>query len=218
MDSNQLNITVEDLKIKHRRQFNERNYYSQACQDVFVLEMLQSKKGGYYIEIGGADPFDSNNTVLLETEYDWRGFSIEYDITLSERYNNFRNNECVNADATIYDYLGKIKELNFPKQIDYLSVDIDPADNTYAALLKCPFDTHRFSVITFEHDRYSIGNEYMDLSRTFLKSYGYQLVVSNVLCFGRDFEDWWVDPKIIPESIWSKYEGQNLSFSEIFTR
>jgi len=209
-------LKAKEISIQHKRTLNGRDYYSQACQDLFVIEMLEGKRGGFYIEIGGADPFTSNNTFLLENAYEWKGFSLEFDAALSERYNLFRRNKCFNADATTYDYLKKINDFQFPEQIDYLSVDIDPADNTYAALLKCPFETHRFSVITYEHDRYSIGPKYMELSRVFLTSKGYKLVIGNVLCFGRDFEDWWVDPNVIPDRLWKKYENQNINFSEIF--
>lgn len=198
------------------RTMQGRNYFSQAGQDLFVLEMLNNKKNGFYIEIGGADPFESNNTFLLEKDFSWQGFSIEFDETLATRYNTMRSNPCFCDDATAYDYLSKTKLLNFPAQIDYLSVDIDPVENTYLALKKCPFDQHRFSVITFEHDAYASGTEYMELSRAFLESRGYQLVAKNVKCFGRDFEDWWIDPNVIAKSTWSKFVSDSKEFSTIF--
>ena len=198
------------------RTMHGRNYFSQAGQDLFVLEMLSNKKSGFYIEIGGADPFESNNTFLLEKNYSWQGFSIEFDKVLASRYNSMRTNPCFCDDATTYDYHSKVKLLNFPTQIDYLSVDIDPVENTYLALNKCPFDRHRFSVITFEHDAYASGTEYMELSRAFLESRAYQLVAKNVKCFGRDFEDWWIDPNVIPESTWTKFVSNGKEFSSIF--
>ena len=201
---------------KHLRTMYGRNYFSQAGQDLFVLSMLEEKKGGYYIEIDGADPFDSNNTFLLEKDYSWKGFSIEFDELLASRYNSCRENICLCSDGTTFDYLGKIQQLNFPAQIDYLSVDIDPAENTYTALRKCPFDECRFSVITYEHDLYASGTRYAELSRIFLKSQGFQLVAKNVRCFGRTFEDWWIDPNVIPKATWSKYDCEDTEFSSIF--
>jgi hypothetical protein len=198
------------------RTMQGRNYFSQAGQDLFVLAMLNNKKHGFYIEIGGADPFESNNTFLLEKDFFWKGFSIEFDKPLAARYSSMRNNPCFCDDAIIYDYGGTTKLLNFPTQIDYLSVDIDPVENTYLALKKCHFDKHRFSVITFEHDAYVSGTKFMKLSRTFLESNGYQLVAKNVKCFGRDFEDWWIDPNVIPESTWSKFVSNGKEFSSIF--
>lgn len=210
-------IDIDCLRsFKYLRTMYGRNYFSQAGQDLFVLSMLEGKKGGYYIEIGGADPFESNNTFLLEKDYSWNGFSVEFDKLLASQYNSCRENICLCSDGTTFDYLGKIQQLNFPTQIDYLSIDIDPAENTYAALRKCPFDKYRFSVITYEHDLYASGTEYAQLSRIFLKSQGFQLVAKNVKCFGRAFEDWWIDPNAIPEAIWSKYVCEDTEFSEIF--
>ena len=203
------------LADKHLRKMHERDYFSQAGQDLFVLSMLEFKTNGYYIEIGGADPFESNNTFLLERDYSWKGLSLEFDNVLASRYNSLRKNSCICADATNFNYFDKLQRLNYPIQIDYLSVDIDPAANTYLALEKCPFNNYRFSVITFEHELYSSGPKYMELSRIFLKSRGYQLVARNVKCFGRTFEDWWIDPNIIPKSIWEKYVCEEIEFTDV---
>ena len=46
-----------------------------------------------------------------------------------------------------------LQEKNYPKQIDYLSLDIDPPQQTLLALTRMPIDV-RFSVITFETDFY----------------------------------------------------------------
>lgn len=211
------NINQSNCKSdKHLRTMHGRNYFSQAGQNLFVLSMLEGKKNGYYIEIGGADPFESNNTFLLEKDYAWKGFSVEFDELLTARYNSMRRNPCICSDGTSFDYLTQLKLLNFPAQIDYLSVDIDPAENTYLALKKCSFNVCRFSVITFEHDLYASGTKYMELSRIFLESQGYQLVAKNVKCFGRTFEDWWIDPNVIPSSTWSKYVCEDTEFSLIF--
>lgn len=195
----------------------DRTYFSQAGQDLFVLAMLENKRGGYYCEIGGADPFESNNTFLLENSYDWMGFSVEFDHGLAKKFNAERKNYCVCEDATKFDYLNQFQSLGLPRQIDYLSVDIEPAENTYKALRKLPMDLYRFSVITYEHDRHADGVEHMLLSREYLSGRGYQLVIENVKCFGRDFEDWWVDPMVVPSATWQKFQNKNIEFSEIFT-
>lgn len=50
---------------------------SQGGQDRWVLEQLGSKKYGYYIDSGAANPSTNSNTHLLETEYCWHGMLIE---------------------------------------------------------------------------------------------------------------------------------------------
>lgn len=178
--------------------------------------MLKYKKHGFYIEIGGAHPIESNNTFLLEDEYSWTGYSIEFNKQLAEMYNANRINTCFNEDAILFDHLPQIKKIGATGRIDYLSVDIDPSPNTYKALLNCPFDKVRFSVITFEHDRYASGDSVMIESRNFLESKGYFLVAGNINVFNRDFEDWWCDTEVFNTTkIQTTY---NLEFSDAINK
>jgi hypothetical protein len=50
---------------------------SQAGQDLFVVAMLQGKKNGTFLEIGGSHPVIGNNTWLLERFFNFTGNSIE---------------------------------------------------------------------------------------------------------------------------------------------
>lgn len=192
--------------------------FAQATQDLFVEEMLQGKKEGVYLEIGGGHPSDSNNTLLLEQKHNWSGFSIELDRRLIKIYNAVRKNKAIEADATCFNYLELFSEKRLDTQIDYLSIDIDPPEYTYSALLKIPHHKYRFSVITFEHDRYSNGDKIMHLSRDFLSKLGYQLVVSNLKTFGHDYEDWWVDPKAVSATIWGKFHCNNIEFADLWMK
>jgi len=73
----------------------------------------------------------------------------------------------------------------------------------FEVLQKIPFHTHKFRVITFEHDHYADDTQSIkDKSRKYLQSFGYELVVSNVspddYC---DYEDWWVHPDLVDRKI-----------------
>jgi hypothetical protein len=198
------------------RTTNGRNTYSQACQDLFVMDMLQKKKNGFYFEIGASHPFESNNTFILESKLNWTGISIEIDEEVASVYNRFRLNKCIVGDATDLNYKELFETNNMPKIINYLSIDIEPAENTLKALLKLPMNDYRFSVITYEHDRYVSGDFYMIESRKYLESYGYKLIVSNVKTNGRDFEDWWVDPNIISKELWESFISSDIEGKDIF--
>ncbi|MGA1047801.1 MAG: FkbM family methyltransferase [Minisyncoccia bacterium] len=179
------------------------NGKGQANQDSFVLSILNEKKNGWYVEVGSNDPIIYNNTYLLETEYGWNGVGFEWDHSLAVNYNDIRKNKCIEADATEFDYLKYFQENNFPKQIDYLQLDIEPAYQTLKALKRIPLEQYRFSVITYEHDLYADpeNEKIKEESKKILYSFGYKLLIENVHdgTPERIFEDWWIDPKQLGE-------------------
>ena len=132
------------------------NNYSQAFQDMFVLCMLDGKRNGTYWELGADKPRKLNNTYILESEFGWTGHSFDIEKEKVDYFNTQRKNKCIYADATTYDYAS----LGYPEQIDYLSLDCDPANITLDCLKQLPLDKHRFSVITYETDVYQDGADY----------------------------------------------------------
>ena len=196
----------ENLKTKFAGAENIENNWSQSMQDMFVLSMLDGKRNGVYVEIGADQPRVISNTYLLEKDFDWSGISFELDADKVAFFNTIRKNKCLCEDATLYDYKSIFEERNYPKQIDYLQLDIDPAEGTLRALKALPLDNYRFSVITYETDVYSSGADIQDEQIEILESHGYQLVAKNVKCEGNPYEDWWVDPAIVSEDIWKPYK------------
>ena len=196
----------ENLKTKFTGAENIENNWSQSMQDMFVLSMLDGKRNGIYVEIGADQPRVISNTYLLEKDFDWSGISFELDADKVAFFNTIRKNKCLCEDATLYNYKSLFEELNYPKQIDYLQLDIDPAEGTLRALKTLPLDDYRFSVITYETDVYSSGADIQDEQIEILESHGYQLVAKNVKCEGNPYEDWWVDPAIVSEDVWKPYK------------
>ena len=194
----------------------ERNW-SQSYQDIFTLSLLDGKKNGSYLEIGGGEGRWINNTYLLEQEFQWTGLAIEYDEGSSnppygwKGYIANRKNPCLCEDATKVDYGKILKEYEFKTQIDFLQVDIEPAQHTLNALKAIPHDLYRFSVICFETEIYDIRNILIQKEQfNLLSSLGYKLVAKNVSnnCF--PYEDWWVDPSIIDPERLKQYIGHNF--------
>ena len=196
----------ENLKTKFAGAENIENNWSQSMQDIFVMSMLDGKRNGVYVEIGADQPRVISNTYLLEKDFDWSGISFELDADKVAFFNTIRENKCLCEDATLYNYKSLFEKLNYPKQIDYLQLDIDPAEGTLRALKALPLDDYRFSVITYETDVYSSGADIQDEQIEILESHGYQLVAKNVKCEGNPYEDWWIDPAIVSEDIWKPYK------------
>lgn len=173
-------------------------------QEAFVINVLRQKENGYYVEVGANHPFIANNTALLESTFGWSGVGLDIEGSFVTEYNSSRKNPCVLADAMSFDYAGYFKKHNFPKQIDYLQIDVDdtPRHANLMALVQIPLAEYRFSVITVEHGvntDYTL-EELRRAQRTILTSYGYRLIVQG------EAEDWWIDPMAVPEeNYWTMY-------------
>lgn len=174
--------------------------WSQVFQDMFVLSIFNGKKNGTYLEIGAGDPEWGNNTKLLE-EWGWTGIGIEKNKELCIKYNKQRKNRVLEKDALKVDYFSLCKSISNNNIIDYLQLDCEPSQITYEIMRMLPFDKVKFGVITYEHDDFvDLSGQYKPLSREFLQSKGYILVVSDMSGSGRNsFEDWWVHPEVVPE-------------------
>lgn len=186
---------------------NESN--SQACQDLFVLKMTNYKHYGTYLEIGSNHPIIHNNSFLLRKKYNWKGIMVEYDKNFEILYKNDDTKPFyVIGDARLIDYKKLLDENNFPKNIDYLQIDLDVNNrstlDTLELLNKTVFDSYTFATITFEHDIYT-GNFFdtREKSRNIFKNKGYVRVFSDVSVFyeGKNcqFEDWYIHPSLVKD-------------------
>tara|TARA_Y100000592_G_scaffold8090_1_gene11376 strand:- start:1695 stop:3896 length:2202 start_codon:yes stop_codon:yes gene_type:complete len=180
--------------------------YSQVGQDLFVLSVLNGKRNGKYLEIGSGRPYYGNNTWLLESEFGWTGVGIDAWKPYVERYNQKREQKSFYKDACLMDWNTFMKE-QFPYDnvIDYLSIDIDPAAQTFDALKVLPLEKFQFRVITFEHDYYQ-DQKTRDLVRNWLQGFfRYELIVPDIATkhYGNDvvesFEDWYIHPELVSE-------------------
>jgi hypothetical protein len=194
---------------------------SQCGQESFAFFTSGHRKFGSYLEIGAGDWLKLSNTYILENKMKWKGVSLEIQKKLANNFNKYRSNPCLAIDALTADYSTILSKYNLPKFIDYLSVDIEPAENSLAALKSIPFETYSFGFITFEHDlnvaesNYKIQAE----SRQFLLNHGYLLYIPDIKLNGKSFEDWFIHPKVSASlarfKLPKKYEL--LDGNELFT-
>lgn len=139
-------------------------------------------KNGYYIEIGAGNYKNQSNTYLLEKEYGWKGVSLDIGLELVEDFNNNRSNICLNANALEFNWAKYLEENNFPKIIDFLSIDIDAVTHDYAnllAFLNLPVLQYKFQIILIEHnaDLHHKFEKLKNLQRDILTALGYNLII-----------------------------------------
>lgn len=185
------------LKFDHSESI-ERNY-SEAYQDMFVLAATNGKKNGSYVEIGSGHPTYGNNTYLLEKDFGWNGLSIDLSEEFIKMHKSERKHTSLLKDATLINYDSLFHSLGMNSEIDYLQVDVDPAEVSLSVLISIPFEKYKFGVITFEHDHYTDPKSNVrDKARTFLQSHGYILIARNISPDeNRPYEDWFIHPDVI---------------------
>ena len=139
----------------------------------------------------------------------WRGVSFEIESSFAESWSKSRKNPLLIEDATQADYVSILSD--FPRVIDYLSLDIDGKYDI--ALKRIPFDDYTFKIITIEHDSYRFGKKYKEKQRAF-SSKGYHLLCPDVSHFFLKIEDWWIHPSFFPPSALAKLKSLNLKGKE----
>ena len=196
------------------------NKFSQSGQDQFAYNI--SGSNGTYLEIGAHDPVINSNTFNLEVKCNWNGLSVEYDKSFKMSWgdNKLRKNDVVWDDAFNINYSSLIKQRELPNRLSYLSCDIEPAENTFNILKKVISSELNFDFISFEHDKYSIGNKYEDLSIEYLKNYNYKVAVKDVYSRNKRYkiyETWFVNNDIDFEemdySVWKEEHYKSSKFS-----
>lgn len=131
----------------------------QFAQDAFVVAATAYKKQGIFLDIGagvgGLKPVLNNpgfysNTFLLEKAFDWHGLCIDYD----ERWCNFvkpyRKARIYCKDLMKTNINDILEQSRFPRKADYLSFDVDDAQEKVFAELD--FEKYKFKIITYEHN------------------------------------------------------------------
>jgi len=78
--------------------------HSQLHQDLFVISELNFKRNGFFVEFGATNGIDISNTVLLETEFGWKGILAEparyWHEDLKRNRSAFIEERCVWVDST----------------------------------------------------------------------------------------------------------------------
>ncbi len=91
-------------------------YYSQINQDEYVLDFYQSKKDGYFVDIGANDGITLSNTKALE-DLGWKGICIEPD---EKTFDNLKSNRTDNSICVNKAVWNKTEEVIYSAPPDSL--------------------------------------------------------------------------------------------------
>ena len=199
-------------------------FKGQVEQDKFVVNVLQNKKNGIFLEIGSNHPIRINNTYILEKNYDWKGIMIEYSNEWLSDYKKYRPNSIpIINDATKIDYKNLFETYDIPLNIDYLQIDLNAENgstlNTLIKLDNEVMDKYKFATITFEHDykeelyHLPLVKETRIRSREIFKKRGYICVFEDIHPIEPQyvFEDWYIHPDLVDMNYINILRNKNIN-------
>ena len=207
-------------------------YTGQVYQDKFIASVLNNKTDGYFLELGANHYKKLSNTYSLEKHLNWKGIMVDCVESFLPFYQLTRTNSIpVINDATQINYLELLNQNNFPKNMDYLQIDLNVTDRTNLTTLEIlsrdVFPEYKFATITFNHDAYTTDwdnlvefkntiIETREQSRNILNNFGYILVFPDVKNGENSFEDWYIHPDLVNMEYVNKIKtDQSLIFTEI---
>ena len=204
-------------------------YNGQIFADAFVDQVLNIDNG-YFVDIGAGTGGLRNrpigffsNTYYLESNRGWNGIAIDYDEVYMGFAKTLRSCCCVCEDLLKVNINDVLANNNCPPVVDYLSFDVDDAQEKVFAELD--FDRYTFKIITYEHNLFQATTnvqphtqEYKAeilnlhrLSREKFLSLGYELLLGNVVVAGYGpVEDWYIHPDHVKNT-----KGLNLDRWEL---
>jgi FkbM family methyltransferase len=190
--------------------------YSQAGQDLWVLNKTNNKKFGYFLDIGAHNGIEYSNSYLLERDYGWNGIlvepnknsikkldinrtSLKLNIAVGDKSSkvslddNGMSSKITDNDYGDIEMFTLLDILNFyksPKYIDYLSLDVEGFE--YNIIKDFDFDAYDIKLITVEHNLYLGDPTNKNLIKSLLLNKGYTLDTEDVQHEGFKFEDWYI--------------------------
>lgn len=176
-------------------------YRAQSGQDAWVVACYGGRRDLRFADVGAGDPVQISNTFALERSLEWSG--VLCDIATIDRLQAVRSKANAYVDDALSADWHAVFDRQFgsgPKVIHYLSLDLEPASSTLAALSRLLETEWIFGCLTVEHDRYRFGRHVQVGMQAMLASAGYRMVLQDarVLVDGTSvpFEDWWIHPDL----------------------
>ena len=81
--------------------------FSYQGQDLFVLEVLNEQRGGFFLDSGASNGVQGSNTKLLEASLGWTGICIEPNARMFAELVKNRTSICLNC--CLYDTAGTVE-------------------------------------------------------------------------------------------------------------
>lgn len=201
-------------------------YYSMSGQDKWVLETLNFKTDGFFVDLGAMGGIKDSNTYALEKDYNWSGICVENSL---EHFNSLQTaRTSSNILTTIYNYNGQciidengkividgtgttvdcrtfddiMIENGYTGIIDYMSVNLGGREEE--VILSIDLQKYEFQLLSVQINKHKTPHKYVDDTFLYLWSNGYERMVVGALgqdptrdSYFNQYEDWYYNKKYI---------------------
>jgi len=93
-------------------------YRAKEGQDKWVLDKLNQKENGYFVDIGAASGVNNSNSYILEKYFNWKGICVEPNPMKRAFQNLQANRNCICENLCIYNRSGIVDFVAKGKRIE----------------------------------------------------------------------------------------------------
>lgn len=195
-------------------------------RDTWVLETLNYKTNGIFVDLGAGNGLNYSSTLLLENKYNWSGLCVESNPIKYDEL--IKNRNSINKNIVVYNYEGQCVidvdgnittesgttvvcntfenifiESGLPNQIDYLSINI--GGNELDVIKTINFNTFQIKLICVHHDYYKENMYYKWEIFYYLRDNGFERISSDSYCIeeyseefaGQPSQDWYINLNLL---------------------
>jgi len=108
---------------------------SDRGQDLWVLEVLEHKRGGFFLDLGAADGFSESNTYVLEKRHGWSGICIEPNPVLFDLLTRQSNRTCNLVSDVVDDEDGEVEFVLSGQESELIALETDNNETSRGSLL-----------------------------------------------------------------------------------
>jgi|TARA_B100000963_G_scaffold361963_1_gene401365 FkbM family methyltransferase len=91
---------------------------SQIGQDLWVIDTLNFKRNGYFLDLGALDGTTHSNSAMLERKYGWNGICVEANPDVFPMLSS--NRECMCVNSLLDSVNNEIKEFHCANELSYV--------------------------------------------------------------------------------------------------
>lgn len=158
-------------------------------QDFFVLDLLNYKKNGFFVDLGASDGVTASNTFLLEKFYKWEGICVDPNPVTIKSLSGARDSHI--CDLAVWESSGQVLPFRYLKdQTEFYGWNLRAGLNETVVGLDSRFGTYNVFTISL-NDLLELYNAPYEIDYISMDLEGSELNVLRSFDFSENFIKIW---------------------------